>query len=58
LEESAGGAEVNEVKQIARNFDSATQQLLGTIIDTKDKKLIELARANAGLILHFLDRIH
>jgi hypothetical protein len=45
-------------KEIARNFDSATQQLLGTIIDTKDKKLIELARANAGLILHFLDRIH
>jgi hypothetical protein len=52
------GGEMTNQKEIARNFDSATQQLLGTIIDTKDKKLIELARANAGLILHFLDRIH
>ena len=48
---------MSEIKQVSRSFDSATQEILGKIVETRDKRLIELARANAGLILHALDRI-
>lgn len=44
------------VRETARRFDMATAEVLGVLIDTNDSKLKELARANAELILHYLDK--